>query len=243
MTDRRALRVVQGVDWSTIRTNASNWEVPAQATTVVVPHPDDEVLLFGGLIQLQRRRGVDVHVIAVTDGEASYGDVDAGRLGALRRREHAEALGHLGVDTGAVRRLGLADGAVASQVDAVVEAIVELDTPLVVAPWVHDHHSDHEACGAAAIRAATTTGAITRFGLFWAWTRTDPSLMQGRCLTRIAVPRASRSGRRHAIRAHRSQITDDVAPALLSDRDLESLRWPYEYYVAAEADLHDSDPD
>jgi LmbE family N-acetylglucosaminyl deacetylase len=229
------------VDWSTIRSNASRWEVPELATTVVVPHPDDEVLLFGGLIQLQRRRGVDVHVIAVTDGEASYRDVDAVRLAALRRREQTDALGHLGVAAGSVHRLGIADGEVASQVEAVAAAIVELGTPLVVAPWARDHHCDHEACGVAALRAAAVTGADTHFGLFWTWTHTEPARIDGHRLTRIGLPVASLTGRRRAIGMHRSQITDDVAPALLSDRELEPLRWTYEYYVAVEPD--DVEPD
>ena len=56
-------------DWDAARTAASQWAPPMVPTTVVVPHPDDEALLFGGLIHLQCRRGVRVRILAVTDGE------------------------------------------------------------------------------------------------------------------------------------------------------------------------------
>ncbi len=48
---------------------ATDWTPPAIPTLVVVPHPDDEVLLVGGLIATQRERGVPFHVLGVTDGE------------------------------------------------------------------------------------------------------------------------------------------------------------------------------
>ena len=39
---------------------------------VVAPHPDDEVLGAGGLLQYMGRVGVEMVVVAVTDGEASH---------------------------------------------------------------------------------------------------------------------------------------------------------------------------
>ncbi len=220
------------------------WEPPALPTTVVVPHPDDEVLMFGGLIQLQRRRGVEVFVIAVTDGDAAYPGVDADRLGTIRRGEHERALAKLGVGRGAVHRLGLQDGAVADRDDEIVDAIVELDTPLVVAPWAHDHHCDHEASGRAARAASGRTGASVYFGVFWSWTHTDPALLARQRLIRLPLTPDLLAGRHAAIAEHRSQVTDDIASAMLSADRLSPLDWTDEYYVAATldenliADLH-----
>jgi len=45
-----------------------------QRVVVVSPHPDDEVLACGGLLALHARRGGEVMVVAVTDGEASHRD-------------------------------------------------------------------------------------------------------------------------------------------------------------------------
>lgn len=217
--------------WAVVRNHAPIWDPPALPTTVVVPHPDDEVLMFGGLIQLQRSRGVDVRVVAVTDGDASYPQIDPERLGSIRRREQGEALSVLGVGDRAVRRLGVPDGAVAEWETAVADAVAELDTAIVVAPWVHDHHCDHEATGRAALRAAAQTGAAIYFGLFWSWTHTDPEQLTHERLLRLPLAPEKVAGRRDAIARHRSQITDDIAPALLSRETLEPLDWTDEYYV------------
>ena len=219
--------------WAAVRHPAPVWEPPALATTVVVPHPDDEVLMFGGLIQLQRRRGVDVHVVAVTDGDASYPQIEPQRLGSVRRREQLEALSVLGVDERSVHRLGVPDGNVAGQEEAVAEAVANLRTPIIVAPWVHDHHCDHEAIGRAALHAAAHTGAAVFFGLFWSWTRTDPDRLAHERLIRLPLTPELVAGRREAIGKHRSQITDDLAPAMLSKEMLEPLGWSDEYYVTS----------
>ena len=45
---------------------------PPATAVVVAPHPDDEVLGVGGLLSLLARAGTAIHVVAVTDGEASH---------------------------------------------------------------------------------------------------------------------------------------------------------------------------
>jgi LmbE family N-acetylglucosaminyl deacetylase len=219
--------------WAAVRHPAPIWDPPALATTVVVPHPDDEVLMFGGLIQLQRQRGVDVQVVAVTDGGASYPQMAPAQLESIRRREQSEALSVLGVGEGAVHRLGVPDGAVAGLETSVADAIIELHTPIIVAPWVHDHHCDHEAAGRAALRAAAQTGAATYFGLFWSWTHTDPERLAHERLIRLPLTPELIAGRHEAIDRHRSQTTDDIAPAMLSEQILEPLGWTDEYYVTS----------
>ena len=47
--------------------------VPGSARAVVVaPHPDDEILACGGLLQLLAQQGSEVLLVAVTDGDASH---------------------------------------------------------------------------------------------------------------------------------------------------------------------------
>ncbi len=196
--------------------------------------------MFGGLIQTQRRRGVDVHIIAVTDGDASYPGVESDRLAAIRRREQERALEHLGVGRDAVHRLGLPDGTVAGSEHTIVDAIAECDTPIVVAPWVHDHHCDHEASGRAALRLAARTGAATYFGLFWSWSHTDPALLAHQRLIRLPLAPELLAARRAAIGEHRSQITDEIAPAMLSEQTMEPLGWTDEYYVTNVEPIADS---
>jgi LmbE family N-acetylglucosaminyl deacetylase len=199
----------------------------------VVPHPDDETLLAGGLIATQRARGVDVRILAVTDGEAAYDDADG--LAARRRDEQIEALHRLGVPAGAVGRLGLPDGDVASHLDAVVDAISAVDDiGLIVAPWTGDHHCDHEAVGRAARSAADRTGTPLVFGLFWTWHRREPHELAGERLLALALSDDARNRRGHAVRCHHSQFSEEHGRPQLDDDLIRPLDWPSEYLLAFE---------
>ena len=45
---------------------------PGQRAIIVAPHPDDEVLACGGLLQLLAAQGTRTVVVAATDGDASH---------------------------------------------------------------------------------------------------------------------------------------------------------------------------
>lgn len=93
-------------------------------------------------------------MVAVTDGEAAY--ADAFNLAEIRRAEQQAVLQELGVDSGEITRQGLPDSAVSSreqELTAALASLVSRDT-LLLAPWICDPHSDHEACGRAARRVA-----------------------------------------------------------------------------------------
>src|SRR5690606_14834579 len=66
---------------------------------VVSPHPDDETLACGGLMRAATRAGLELLVLAVTDGEACYPDGQqwtADRLRRVRPQELEDALDTLG---------------------------------------------------------------------------------------------------------------------------------------------------
>ena len=108
------------------------------------------------------------------------------------------------------------------------------DFPLVVAPWTNDHHADHEACGRAAVSALAGTGATLMFGLFWAWHEVDPRVVEQCPLVGMKVPRHVRQQRVHAIAAHRSQMSDELAEPLLTPELLEPLAWDHEFFIATD---------
>ncbi len=205
-------------------------------TLVVVPHPDDEVLLAGGLIATQRERGIDVHVLGVTDGEAGLPlRVPARDLAQVRRREQTEALCTLGVSRLSITRLEFPDGGVAehqAELTQRLEAMI-VDFPLIVAPWTHDFHSDHEACGRAAADAVGGTPTELLFGLFWTWHRLRPARLEPHPLVGIEIPPHIRQQRMHAIAKHRSQISGEVAEPLLTPELLEPLAWGHEFFVVS----------
>ena len=220
--------------WHTIRTQAPRWRPPDRPTTVVVPHPDDEALLFGGLLEGLCRQGTPVDVVAVTDGEAAYEGVDERRLAAQRRREQQASLEVLGLAPSRIRHLGLPDGNVATYTDELTAAIVDCGNAVVVAPWRHDHHCDHEACGRAARAAASVLNGELFGGLFWAWHRTPTAAFAGHRLVALDLGETAWRRRRRALEQHRSQLERDEGTPVLTDELLEPIRWRREYYVVEE---------
>jgi len=91
---------------------------PRDRILVVAPHPDDEVLGCGGLIQQALDAGARVDVVLVTNGDASElslifgeGDLPLGpdayvKLGRMRQKESLAALGLLGLPENRVHFLG-----------------------------------------------------------------------------------------------------------------------------------------
>ncbi len=121
------------------------WQPPELPMLVIALHPDDETLGAGGLIAHQRRRGVPVRMVAVTDGEAAHCDLP--QLGDVRRQEQESAFRELGGEPQSVIRLQLPDGAVSGNEQELIERVRPLvgPTTLLVAPWSFDPHPDHEA--------------------------------------------------------------------------------------------------
>lgn len=80
----------------------------ADRVLVVAPHPDDETLGLGGVLQRARAAGADVRVLYLTNGESNeVASIfyqkrplllrsDFLKSGATRKREALEAMGHLG---------------------------------------------------------------------------------------------------------------------------------------------------
>jgi LmbE family N-acetylglucosaminyl deacetylase len=145
---------------------------------VVAPHPDDEIFGTAGLMQSLLSRGVPMEVLAVSDGEASH-PLAVGHgidLRSMRREESAQALGRLGWEAPVVTRLCLPDGQIGRNRDRLVVALRAMLRPgdLCLAPWWHDGHPDHDACGNAALVAAESAKAHVLGYLVWAWHWADP---------------------------------------------------------------------
>ncbi len=89
---------------------------------VIAPHPDDEVLLARGLIERATRAGERVHVILMTNGDAT-----CERDGTRRQGETVGALGELGVLERDIHFLGYPDGALERLGPTPLEPLPQLD--------------------------------------------------------------------------------------------------------------------
>lgn len=216
--------------------------IEARRLVVVSPHPDDEVLGAGGLIQVALSQQILVEVVAVTDGEASHPRSKVATtldLARMRSGETREALRRLGCDEPLVTRLHLPDGDVAARRDQLDRAIVGILLPgdLCVAPWRRDGHPDHEVCGESAFAASRAVGARMLEYLVWAWHWADPDgfdIPWQQC-RRLDLTRRDRARKRWATAAFESQtrfLGPDLEDAAVLPAPLMRRFWrSYEVYV------------
>lgn len=213
---------------------------PGARLIVLAPHPDDEVLTCGGLLAAMAPRQKDVHLISVTDGEASHpgsAQWPQSTLRAERRKESERAIARLGLDVSQLswQRLAMADGQVADRADALLALLTDAlrATDVVLSTWRHDGHCDHEAVGHCAAQAAASTGARLLEIPVWAWhwaEPNDPRIPWDRA-RKLLLTDEHMQRKRHAITAHDSQLHNDAstgAPPVLDFATLERLLQPFE---------------
>jgi LmbE family N-acetylglucosaminyl deacetylase len=217
--------------WKLALEGESVWHPPADRLVIVAPHPDDETLGAGGLIVTLRKRGTEIKVVAVTDGENAY--EDAPNLGPIRRREQEEALQILGVSPEHIIRLGLPDRSVFEHEAELVDRLLHLTDANchLVAPWTGDFHPDHEACGRAAKETSRQTGASLSFYFFWTWHRGEPEILKGLPLRRLPLDSTAIRSKVEAVRCHRSQLENASGEPILPDYLLGPIRWPFEVFA------------
>lgn len=212
-----------------------------RSVVVVSPHPDDEVLACGGLMQAAFARGIAVRVVSVTDGEACYPGQSlwpTTRLRHARRRELADAMRLLGLDAAHVVPLGLPDGEVTAREAELAAHLAELLAAgdLVVAPWTSDAHPDHEAAGRAANAAALEQGLRVLHYPVWAWHWLDPHAAVGPWPSAWRLPLCAPSlARKHRAMQAFSTQTGNVeglgCDPILPEQVMARFRRPYEVLI------------
>lgn len=145
---------------------------------VIAPHPDDEIIACGGLLQAVTQAGGRARVLFVTDGDNNPWpqrlterrwrlDAQARkRWGALRRGEAEAALDALRCDGLDGMHIGWPDGGLttllaparsAEAIDTLTDVMADFRPTLVMVPAFGDYHPDHSAL------ALLATLALRRF--------------------------------------------------------------------------------
>jgi LmbE family N-acetylglucosaminyl deacetylase len=202
---------------------------PTNRCVVVAPHPDDEVLGAGGAASLLAASGIEIVLVAVTDGENSH----PGREAELRYRrplESAAAAATLGLSPLSTLRLGHPDGGVAEgRLTGELAAILQTGD-LVLAPWPRDGHPDHDRTGTAASVAARRRDARLFSYLVWAWHWADPwSDIPWERSVRVDLGTQVASRKRRAARCFTTQLCG--SNPILSTATLERLLRPFEVLI------------
>jgi LmbE family N-acetylglucosaminyl deacetylase len=214
-----------------------------ERTLVIAPHPDDDVIGAGGLIQRALSTGGQVHVVFVTDGENNpwpqrwmhrkwtITAADRAEFGALRRDEAHDSLTCLAVTSAATTFLGLPDQGVGKLIrggdtrllQALRKIIVEFNPTLIVSPSSRDLHNDHRAIAWCAHVAAAGEVPITTYMVHGEGDDRRVSM-------RIELSESEQRRKRAAIECHESQLL------LSRDRFLSHVQ-PTESFYSAEYDL------
>ena len=213
---------------------------PGRRAVIVAPHPDDEVLACGGLLQLLAAQGSRTVLVAVTDGAASHPGSTAytpEQLARLRPRETEAALEALGVAGPAMVRARLPDGAVGACIDQLQTLLRHMLRPgdVVFTTWRRDGHPDHEACGlAAAIAAGACRATVVEMPVWtWHWAAPGDARLPWSRARRLDLGGDVLRRKREAVGCFTSQLHDDPStgqPAILPAHVLARLLHPYEIY-------------
>jgi LmbE family N-acetylglucosaminyl deacetylase len=199
----------------------------ADRLLVVAPHPDDETLGAGGLLQRAAACGVAVRLCYATSGENNpwaqgvferrilIGAPERARFGTLRQGEAHAAVASLGLDPGCVVFLGLPDQglrrlllAPEPALPAAIQGQVEGFRPTVVAlPSPLDLHPDHSALAVATLLALAGSPPGASAPLLLAYLIHHPALRRTGATARgLALTELELGRKRAAMSAHRSQL-------------------------------------
>ena len=145
---------------------------------ILAPHPDDESIATGGLLQAARCAGAACRVVVLTDGDNNpwpqrwmekrwrIDAVDRARWGGRRREEARAAMRILCLDESDARFLGLPDlgltdllmGADRQVIQSLRAQFDEFAPTLLVLPALGDRHPDHSATNILARMALAQYG-------------------------------------------------------------------------------------
>jgi LmbE family N-acetylglucosaminyl deacetylase len=211
-----------------------------QRWLVLAPHPDDETIATGGLLQRVRAAGGIAHVALLTDGGANpwpqrwlerrwrLGAADRERWARLRHQECRAAIRELGLDPDRdLTAFGWQDGRLtAAFCDAPGEFLCPLRALLgdfsptdVVLPAADDRHPDHNLCPVLLALALAGSGLQPRLHAFRVHGRSRGDSM------RLALTAAELERKHAALRCHVTQLA-------LSHRRFAALAGATESYDA-----------
>jgi len=212
---------------------------------IFAPHPDDEVLGCGGLLQQLTANGNSILIVYVTRGTQSHPDSSIyppNKLGIIRAQESVAALKALKIaQQVTTTHLDLTDGDVFSQKVKFINQLTDLIHPddILVTPFVHDGHPDHEVTGQVVADFAKTHHLPCYQVLIWAWHWAQPNdqRIPWQNAFRLDLTADELQHKSAAIFCFTSQITTDQStgnPPILSAKTIARISQRWEVY------LHDS---
>ncbi|MCE9518575.1 MAG: PIG-L family deacetylase [Verrucomicrobia bacterium] len=221
---------------------AADFLTPGTRILVIAPHPDDESLGAGGLIQQALAAGAEVRVIFVTDGDNNpwpqrwlewRWHIDGEcrrRWGARRRAEALRAIEKLGLLKSQAEFFGFPDAEIlprwrkgdAAIMDKFTRTFADWPADVMIPPSPMDRHPDHQGAfhfAQEALRKLKQHPVIFSYLIHPGWLAVEPS----ECL--LHLTREQQAVKLQAILCHETQTS-------LSRGRFSSYASPEEAFVA-----------
>ena len=215
---------------------------PHQRVCIFAPHPDDEIIGCGGLLQQLTANGNPIVLIHVTNGTQSHPNstiYTQEKLNTIRPQESMQALEILGVAHQVTTvALNLADGEVFAQQEQFhqkLSTIIQADN-ILITTFMRDGHPDHEATGQVVASFAKQQHLACYQVLIWAWHWAKPAdnRIPWHCAMRVDLTTEQLQRKIEAITCFESQITIDDStgnPPILSAQAIARISQPWEVYL------------
>lgn len=224
------------------RLNIAEHFLPHQRVCIFAPHPDDETLGCGGMLQQLAANGNHIVLVHVTNGTQSHPDSQIyppQTLDIIRPQESLAALEVLGVASQATTvSLDLPDGDVFAWQEKFNEKLAAIIQPddILVTPFIHDGHPDHEATGQVVATFAKQHNLACYQALIWAWHWAKPndSRIPWHSAIRLDLTAEQLQRKTQAIACFASQITVDEStgnPPILSAQTIARISQLWEVYL------------
>lgn len=209
---------------------------------IFAPHPDDEILGCGGLLQHVAANGNPILLVHVTNGTQSHPDstlYPPKQLNTIRPQESINALKALGIaHQVSIIALDLTDGNVFAEQELFNKKLATIIQPndILVTPFIHDGHPDHEATGQVIQAFAKRQHLACYQVLIWAWhwAQPDDSRIPWHSALRLDLSAEQVQRKSQAITCFTSQITTDEStgnPPILSAQTIARISQPWEVYL------------
>lgn len=218
-------------------------------TLILAPHPDDEALGCGGLIQHLLKQNAVVLICFMTSGGASHPNslkYPPEVMTKIREKEAIKACKILGVDSNNIIFLRGPDSSLMDLEDdkkiciasKLADLLKQFNISSLFLPWRRDAHPDHKATyelGKKSVEMTNQDIQIVEYPI-WLWKNSqekDWPIIGEVKIFRLEISEML-PNKRKAIFAHKSQTTsfiDDDSDGFLLTTDLLSpFLKPYEYF-------------
>ena len=146
---------------------------------VFAPHPDDETIGLGGIIQKIIENNKNVTVVFITNGEASEASVNKNEISKKRIELSNEVLRQLNVPLKNIIRLNISDGKIPEDgsiefdkcVEEITKILIDIQPEMIFTTHISDFWPfDHVNTSKIVLKSIKNSNLKLKLYYYWVWT-------------------------------------------------------------------------